>query len=232
MDTGFRRYDNNRTMNIKAIDLNKSYKRKDSPDVQVLKNINLDITSGEKVSFTGASGAGKSTLIHLLGLMDRPTSGKVIIDGKDCFASNDGYLCGMRKENIGFMFQFHYLLADFTVMENILIPVWNEKKEKSAKALKILEKVGLTHRANHFPNELSGGEQQRAALARALINDPKIIFADEPTGNLDRHTGLEIENLLLESSGERKATLILVTHNEELAAKADRQIRMRDGRII
>ncbi len=219
-------------MNIKTQNLNKHYKKKDSLDVEVLKDINLEIKSGEKVAFTGPSGAGKSTLIHILGLMDRPTSGKVLIDGKDCFASDDNYLCKMRKENIGFVFQFHYLLSDFTVLENILLPVWEKKEENLEKAKKILEKVGLKHRITHFPNELSGGEQQRAALARALINDPKIIFADEPTGNLDRATGLEIEKLLLDSSSEGKATLILVTHNEELAAKTDRRMKMVDGKII
>ncbi|MCL2144163.1 MAG: ABC transporter ATP-binding protein [Endomicrobia bacterium] len=221
-----------KTMEIKAVNLIKIYKKKDSPDIEVLKDINLDIKSGEKISFTGPSGAGKSTLIHTLGLMDRPTSGQVFIDGNDCYRSDDNYLCKMRKDNIGFMFQFHYLLADFTVLENVLLPVWAERDKKSGYGEEILEKVGLSHRKNHFPNELSGGEQQRAALARALINKPKIIFADEPTGNLDRHTGLEIENLLFSVSADAKSTLILVTHNKELAEKADRQIKMTDGKII
>lgn len=219
-------------MKIETLNLNKKYKKKNSPDVNVLKNINITIKSGEKVAFTGPSGAGKSTLIHILGLMDRPTSGKVFIDGKDCFKSDDNYLCKMRKDNIGFVFQFHYLLADFTVLENILLPVWKNRDKMISKAKEVLKKVGLSHRYNHFPNELSGGEQQRAALARALINDPKIIFADEPTGNLDRATGMEIEKLLFKSSEERKATLILVTHNEKLAKKADRIIKMTDGHII
>jgi ABC-type antimicrobial peptide transport system, ATPase component len=219
-------------MDIKAVNLIKNYKRKDSPDVEVLKNINLEIKSGQKVAFTGPSGAGKSTLIHILGLMDRPTSGGVFIDGQDCFKSDDNYLCAMRKDNIGFVFQFHYLLSDFTVLENILLPVWKEKESKISNAEAILEKVGLSHRKNHFPNELSGGEQQRAALARALINNPKIIFADEPTGNLDRYTGLEIENLLFSTCTETGTTLVLVTHNLELAAKADLQIKMTDGKII
>ncbi|MCL2390829.1 MAG: ATP-binding cassette domain-containing protein, partial [Endomicrobia bacterium] len=125
----------------------------------------------------------------------------------------------------------HYLLSDFTVLENVLLPAWKDREEKLKKAEDILGKVGLSHRKNHFPNELSGGEQQRAALARALINDPKIIFADEPTGNLDRATGAEIEKLLFESSAERNATLVLVTHNESLAAKSDRIIKMTDGHI-
>ncbi|MDR2191458.1 MAG: ABC transporter ATP-binding protein [Endomicrobium sp.] len=219
-------------MRIQTINLSKSYTKRAGADVEILKNIRIDIASGQKVAFTGPSGAGKSTLIHILGLMDRPTLGKALIDGKDCFALSDSFLCAMRKENIGFMFQFHYLLSDFTVLENILIPVWNDKKKFAARSQELLEKTGLTHRKNHFPSELSGGEQQRAALARALINSPKIIFADEPTGNLDRETGEAIEELLLNSAAENKATLVLVTHNEELAAKTDVQIKMKDGKII
>lgn len=218
-------------MNIRTENLSKIYKKKDSKPVEVLKNINIDIKSGEKIAVTGPSGAGKSTLIHILGLMDRPSSGKVFIDEKDCLLSDDAYLCKMRKDNIGFVFQFHYLLADFTVLENILIPVWDKKEQYLQKAKDTLERIGIIDRQNHFPNELSGGEQQRAALARALINSPKIIFADEPTGNLDRATGIEIENLLFEMSSQYKTTLILVTHNEALALKADRIIKMEDGGI-
>ncbi|OEG71681.1 hypothetical protein ATZ36_13465, partial [Candidatus Endomicrobiellum trichonymphae] len=175
-------------MNIIVENLSKNYKRKDLLDIKVLKDIDFEIMSGQKIALTGPSGAGKSTLIHILGLMDRPTSGKVYIDGVDCFAGDDKYLCGMRKKNIGFVFQFHYLMPDFTVMENILLPVWNEKNIKFKQAQSILEKVGILHWQNHFPGELSGGEQQRAAIARALINNPQIVFADEPTGNLDRIT--------------------------------------------
>ncbi|MCA6070992.1 MAG: ABC transporter ATP-binding protein [Endomicrobium sp.] len=213
-------------MNIKAENLSKNYKKKNSPDVEVLKNIQIEIPSGLKIALTGPSGVGKSTLIHILGLMDRPTSGKVYIDDIDCFSENDKYLCDMRKKNIGFVFQFHYLMPDFNVLENILIPVWDDKNAKFEQAQDILKKVGLLNRQNHFPNELSGGEQQRAALARALINDPKIIFADEPTGNLDRTAGLEIEKLLFTNAQEAGSTLILVTHNEYLAAKADKIIKM------
>lgn len=217
-------------MNIKTENLSKNYKKKDSPDVDVLKNIQLEITSGQKVALTGPSGSGKSTLVHILGLMDRPTTGNVYIDGIDCFAKNDKYLCAMRKKNIGFVFQFHYLMPDFTVLENVLLPVWRDRNIKIKLAQSILEKVGLLHRQYHFPNELSGGEQQRAALARALINSPHIIFADEPTGNLDRVTGLEIEKLLFESAAESNSTLVLVTHSQELAAKADKIIKMTDGK--
>ncbi|GHT44720.1 ABC transporter ATP-binding protein [Endomicrobiia bacterium] len=221
---------NEHKMNIKTENLSKNYKKKDSPDVDVLKNIQLEIASGQKVALTGPSGSGKSTLVHILGLMDRPTTGNVYIDGIDCFAENDKYLCAMRKKNIGFVFQFHYLMLDFTVLENVLLPVWRDRNIKIKLAQSILEKVGLLHRQYHFPNELSGGEQQRAALARALINSPHIIFADEPTGNLDRVTGLEIEKLLFESATESNSTLILVTHSQELAEEADKIIKMTDGK--
>jgi len=218
-------------MNIEAKNLSKSYKKKGAPDIEVLRNVCFKALSGQKVALTGPSGAGKSTLIHILGLMDRPTLGKVYIDGIDCFAKDDKYLCAMRKKNISFVFQFHYLMSDFTVLENILLPVWNEKNVKLKQAKNILEKVGLLHRQDHFPNELSGGEQQRVALARAFVNNPHVIFADEPTGNLDRITGVEVEKLLFENSSELGATLVLVTHNNELAYKADRVVDIRNGKI-
>ncbi|MDR3195294.1 MAG: ABC transporter ATP-binding protein [Endomicrobium sp.] len=219
-------------MNIKAEGLNKNYYKKDSSGVNVLKNINLDITAGQKVALTGPSGAGKSTLIHILGLMDRPSSGKVYIDGIDCFAKNDKYLRNTRKESVGFVFQFHYLMPDFTVFENILIPVWKDKDLKLEQARELLKKAGLFHRKDHYPSELSGGEQQRAAVVRALINKPGVIFADEPTGNLDRRTGLEIESLLFAFAADIGATLVLVTHDESLAEKTDKIIRIADGRVL
>ncbi|MDR1942737.1 MAG: ABC transporter ATP-binding protein [Endomicrobium sp.] len=219
-------------MNIKAENLNKQYAKKNSADVKILKNINLEIKSGQKVALTGPSGAGKSTLMHILGLMDRPTSGKVYIDGVDCFDRDDIYLRVIRRDYIGFVFQFHYLMPDFTVLENILIPVWKDKKSKLKQAKDILSKAGLLHRQDHYPSELSGGEQQRAAVVRALINNPRIIFADEPTGNLDRQTGLEIENLLFDVTADIGATLVLVTHDEGLVQKADRIIRLVDGCVL
>jgi lipoprotein-releasing system ATP-binding protein len=219
-------------MNIKVENLNKQYSKKSSVYVKILKNINLEIGSGKKIALTGPSGAGKSTLIHILGLMDRPSSGKVYIDGVDCFAQNDKYLCNTRKEKIGFVFQFHYLMPDFTVLENILIPVWKDKDLKLTQAYNLLKKAGIFHRKDHYISELSGGEQQRAAVVRALINNPRIIFTDEPTGNLDRHTGLEIEDLLFSAATDIGATLVLVTHDEELAGKADKVIKIFDGCIL
>ena len=218
-------------MKIETKNLTKNYVVPKSGEVKVLKGIDLLINSGEKVALMGPSGAGKSTLIHILGLMDKPTSGKVLIDDKDITSFSPAKLAKMRKENIGFVFQFHYLLADFTVMENILMPVWDKRKEKKEYALNMLEMMGLTDRANHMPNELSGGEQQRVALARALINNPKILFADEPTGNLDRQTGEKIENLMFEMCSKLKTTLLVVTHSQELANLADRQIKIVDGKI-
>ena len=218
-------------MKLETKNLTKNYIVPKSGEVKVLKGIDLLINSGEKVALMGPSGAGKSTLIHILGLMDKPTSGNVLIDGNDITSFSPAKLAKMRKENIGFVFQFHYLLADFTVMENILMPVWNERKTKKEYALNMLETMGLTDRANHMPNELSGGEQQRVALARALINNPKILFADEPTGNLDRKTGEKIENLMFEMCSKLKTTLLVVTHSQELANLADRQIKIVDGKI-
>ena len=218
-------------MKIETKNLTKNYIVPKSGEVKVLKGIDLLINSGEKVALMGPSGAGKSTLIHILGLMDKPTSGKVLIDDTDITSFNQNKLAKMRSENIGFVFQFHYLLADFTVMENILMPVWNNRKQKKEYALNMLETMGLTDRANHMPNELSGGEQQRVALARALINNPKILFADEPTGNLDRQTGIIIENLMFDMCTKLKTTLLVVTHSHELADLADRQIKIVDGKI-
>jgi lipoprotein-releasing system ATP-binding protein len=218
-------------MKIETKNLIKNYTLPKSAEVKVLKGVNLLINSGEKVALMGPSGAGKSTLIHILGLMDKPTSGEVLIDDTDITSFTQNKLAKMRNENIGFMFQFHYLLADFTVMENILMPVWNKRKEKKEYALNMLKTMGLTDRADHMPNELSGGEQQRVALARALINNPKILFADEPTGNLDRQTGQLIENLMFDMCSKLKTTLLVVTHSQELANLADRQINIVDGKI-
>lgn len=218
-------------MKLETKNLTKNYIVPKSGEVKVLKGIDLLINSGEKVALTGPSGAGKSTLIHILGLMDKATSGQVFMDGVDTTNFTASKLADMRRQNIGFVFQFHYLLADFNVIENILMPVWNNRKTKKYDALNLLEIMGLSDRLFHMPNELSGGEQQRVALARALINNPKILFADEPTGNLDRQTGKKIENLMFEMCNKMKTTLLVVTHSQELADLADRQIKIVDGKI-
>jgi len=219
-------------MEIIAKNLIKNYTKKNAPEINVLKGINLEIPSGMKVSLTGPSGAGKSTLIHILGLMDKPTSGEIFIDGEKINDYGNLRLSKMRKDYIGFVFQFHYLLSDFNVLENILMPVWDKKSEKIKRADELLEMTGLSNRKHHLPSELSGGEQQRVALARALINDPKILFADEPTGNLDRKTGTIIENLMFGLCAELKTTLLVVTHNQDVANLADRQLKMTDGQIL
>ena len=218
-------------MKIETKNLTKNYIIPKSPDVKILKGIDLLIKSGEKVALMGPSGAGKSTLVHVLGLMDKPTSGQVLIDDVDITSFSKAKLAKIRHESIGFVFQFHYLLADFSVLENVLIPVWNNKKKKKEYALEMLKIMGLENRINHMLNELSGGEQQRVALARALINNPKILFADEPTGNLDRQTGEKIENLMFEICSRLKTTLLVVTHSQDLANLADRQIKIIDGQI-
>ncbi|MEA5000657.1 MAG: ABC transporter ATP-binding protein [Endomicrobiaceae bacterium] len=219
-------------MKIETKNLIKNYSKPKSPEVCVLKGIDLNIKSGEKVALMGPSGAGKSTLIHILGLMDAPTSGEVFIDDKKIDYRDNNKLSVMRKDNIGFVFQFHYLLADFNVIENILIPVWKDKNKIITRAEELLGIMGLTSRQKHMPHELSGGEQQRVALARALINNPKILFADEPTGNLDRKTGEKIEKLMFDICTQLKTTLVVVTHSEELAKSADRQLKMIDGKLI
>lgn len=219
-------------MKIVTKNLIKNYTKPKTPEVCVLKGIDLNINSGEKVALMGPSGAGKSTLIHILGLMDIPTAGDVFIDDIKVNSYDSTKLSSMRKDNIGFVFQFHYLLADFNVLENILIPVWNDRTKKINRANELLEIMELTSRKTHMPHELSGGEQQRVALARALINNPKILFADEPTGNLDRKTGAKIENLMFSICSELKTTLVVVTHSEELAKSADRQLKMIDGKLI
>lgn len=218
-------------MKIETINLVKNYKTLKSPEVEVLKGINLTINSGETVALTGPSGVGKSTLIHLLGLMDKQTSGDILLDGINVTNLSLNQLAKLRRDNIGFIFQFHYLLADFTVLENILIPVWNNYKQKEKTAYNLLDMMGLRQRAHHLPSELSGGEQQRVAMARAFINNPKIIFADEPTGNLDRVTGEKIESLMFDICKEFKTTLVVVTHSRELVKLASKQLVMENGKI-
>ncbi len=214
---------------IVAKQIHKSY-----GSLEILKGVDLHINSGEVVSIVGSSGAGKTTLLTILGTLDRPDSGQVLINGQNVVELNDKKLAAFRNENIGFVFQFHHLLPEFTALENICIPAFiakKSKKEAEARALELLELFNLKDRATHKPSELSGGEQQRVAVARALINNPKVIFADEPSGNLDSKNADELHQLFFKLRDELKQTFVIVTHNNELAKMADRTLVMKDGRI-
>ncbi len=203
-------------------------------ELQILKGIDLEIKTGEIVSIVGSSGAGKTTLLQILGTLDTPDKGEVLIDGVNPFKLSSKQLSGFRNQQIGFIFQFHQLLPEFTAIENIIIPALIKgvsQTDAKKNAQKLLEILGLTARANHKPNELSGGEQQRIAVARSLINRPKIVFADEPSGNLDSQNSTELHELFFKLRGEFNQTFVIVTHNESLAEMTDRKIIMRDGII-
>jgi lipoprotein-releasing system ATP-binding protein len=205
--------------------------------LEVLKGVDLHITKGEIVSIVGASGAGKTTLLQILGTLDRPTSNEnssLLINGEDVLKMNDKALSRFRNLNLGFIFQFHQLLPEFTALENVCIPAFiagKSKFETEIEAKKLLDYLGLAHRHNHKPNELSGGEQQRVAVARALINKPDILFADEPSGNLDTTSAENLHQLFFKLRDELGQTFVIVTHNEELANMADRKLVMIDGQI-
>ena len=200
----------------------------------VLKGISLTIRRGELLTIVGPSGAGKSTLLHLLGGLDRPTGGQIFANGHAIDALSDQELARFRNRTVGFIFQFHHLLADFTAQENVMLPLLiagRSKSEARDKAVELLKAVGLGERLIHRPGELSGGEQQRVAVARALALEPPILLADEPTGNLDTHTSDEVFGLLKSLCRTRSVTLVMVTHNEKLAGQADRIVKLVDGRI-
>ncbi len=202
--------------------------------LQVLKGVNLTVNQGEIVAIIGKSGAGKTTLLQIIGTLDRPTKGNVLIDGQDVFALNDSRLAAFRNHHIGFIFQFHQLLPEFTALENVCIPAMiarESEKEYKPRAQKLLADLGLADRMNHKPNELSGGEKQRVAAARALMMKPDIILADEPTGSLDEKNKKELSELLLHLRKEYGQTILLVTHDKELAGIADRIIEIKDGVI-
>ncbi len=204
-------------------------------ELEILKGINVDINKSEIVSVVGSSGAGKTTLLTILGTLDRPTSGELFIDGTDVYKLNDKKLAAFRNLNIGFVFQFHHLLPEFNALENVCMPalIANiSKKQAETKAKELLDYLGLKDRLNHKPSELSGGEQQRVAVARALVNSPKIIFADEPSGNLDSKTAQELHQLFFNLRKEFSQTFVIVTHNTELADMADRKLVMKDGNVI
>lgn len=205
--------------------------------LQVLKGVDLHIKKGEIVSIVGASGAGKTTLLQIIGTLDKPTfqaDSSLIINGQDILNMNDKTLSKFRNLNLGFIFQFHQLLPEFTALENVCIPAFiakKSKKEAEAEATQLLEYLGLSHRIHHKPSEMSGGEQQRVAVARALINKPAIVFADEPSGNLDTQSAESLHQLFFKLRDELGQTFVIVTHNEELANMADRKLIMSDGAL-
>ena len=212
---------------IQVEDIRKSY-----GNLQVLKGISLTVNSGEVLCLMGASGAGKSTLLHIMGTLDLPDSGRVLLDGEDVFAMNGKRLSLFRDRHIGFLFQFHHLLPEFTALENICLPAWiggRPRKEAEKEAMALLELFRLTERAQHKPHELSGGEQQRVAVARALINHPSVVLADEPSGNLDTENARELHQLFLQLRDQLKQTFVVVTHNPQLSEMADRTLFMEDG---
>ncbi|MFY9310825.1 MAG: ABC transporter ATP-binding protein [Bacteroidia bacterium] len=215
---------------IKALSIYKKYSTLD-----VLKGVSITIEKGEIISIVGASGAGKTTLLHILGTLDRPTTGALEINGTNIASLNDKKMAEFRNKNIGFVFQFHHLLPEFTALENVCIPAFIAGVSKSAaeeKAKELLTFLGLSQRMQHKPSELSGGEQQRVAVARALINNPAVVFADEPSGNLDSSTAKELHQLFFTLREKFNQTFVIVTHNEELADMADRKLVMRDGNIV
>lgn len=219
---------------LKASNLTKTY-FSSVGEVQVLHGITMEILAKEIVTIVGASGVGKSTLLNLLGALDKPTSGKIEIEGKELSTMDDSELSEFRNSTIGFIFQFHHLLPELNATENVMLPAMlkgDEKKPIMDRASKLLADVGLSHRLNHKPSELSGGERQRVAVARSLMNEPKLILADEPAGNLDSDNAESLYELMWMLKEEKGQTFVIVTHNEELAKRADRTIRMADGLIV
>ena len=218
---------------IEAIKVHKSFKT-EAGELNILRGINLTIAEGEMLGIIGASGAGKSTLLHILGALDKPSSGKVLFQGKDVFSMDDGLLAEFRNSSIGFVFQFHHLLPEFNSIENVMLPGLISNRpygETEKRAKQILEELGLSKRLKHRPGELSGGEQQRVAVARALLQNPKIVLADEPTGNLDTSTGNSLFDLFIELNRKNRTTFVIVTHNKTLSDNCHRVLEMADGRF-
>lgn len=216
---------------LKAENISKNY-----ADLTVLDGVDLEVKKGEIVSIVGSSGAGKSTLLHILGTLDIPSSGEVWLNGEKTSALKGRGLSDFRNQHIGFIFQFHHLLPEFTALENVCIPAFiageESKKKIQGRARELLRLLNLSERADHKPGALSGGEQQRVAVARALINQPDIIFADEPTGNLDSLNARELHSLFYKLRDQLHHTFVIVTHNEELAKMSDRQLEMKDGKLV
>jgi lipoprotein-releasing system ATP-binding protein len=217
-------------MILEATNIHKKY-----DTLEVLKGVSLQVKKGEIVSLVGPSGAGKSTLLHIIGTLDRPDAGTVKIEGNEIFKQNEKALSAFRNKSLGFIFQFHHLLPEFTAVENVCIPAFighKSKREAETRAKELLELLNLSDRFHHKPSELSGGEQQRVAVARALMNNPALILADEPSGNLDTNNARDLHKLFFELRDKLSQTFIIVTHNEELATMADRMVHMKDGRMV
>jgi lipoprotein-releasing system ATP-binding protein len=218
---------------VKTENLSKSFREGDE-EIHVLRNLNLELGRGERLAILGESGVGKSTLLHIMGTLDRPTSGKLTFRGRDLAGLDEQELSRIRNREIGFVFQFHYLLPDFDALENVMLPAlvagWTAERAR-ASAMDLLELVGLKDRVRHRPGKLSGGEQQRVAVARSVVLEPHLVLGDEPTGDLDPHTGEEIQNLLLRLNEERGVALIIATHNHQLAARLGRRLELRNGQL-
>ncbi|MGI9078831.1 MAG: ABC transporter ATP-binding protein [Gemmatimonadaceae bacterium] len=221
-------------MIIEARGLSKTYRGGDGGTIHVLDGVTLDVRRGEMVAIVGASGSGKSTLLHLLGALDRPTSGYVVLDGEPLHGLGDEDLAAVRNKKLGFVFQFHHLLREFSALENVMMPSWIAGKPDSvarSRAEELLALVGLSGRMTHRPSELSGGEQQRTAVARALALDPALVLADEPSGNLDHANAELLHDLFARLARELEISMVVVTHNKSLAARADRVLLLEDGRL-
>jgi lipoprotein-releasing system ATP-binding protein len=219
---------------LQAVDLAKTYTGGDGGLIAVLDGVNLQVARGEMVAIVGASGTGKSTLLHLLGALDRPTRGSVLIDGEQIEDRSDEDLSVLRNRRVGFVFQFHHLLREFSALENVMMPLriagWEDQRARG-RAEELLSRVGLAGRMSHRPSELSGGEQQRTAVARALAIDPAVLLADEPSGNLDHLNSARLHDLFVELSRDLEIAMVVVTHNRSLALRADRALLLEDGRL-
>jgi lipoprotein-releasing system ATP-binding protein len=214
--------------------LRKVYREEDGSELTILDGVEIQVGAGEAIAVIGASGAGKSTLLHLLGLLDRPTSGSVLLEGQDVSDLSARQLATVRNGRIGFVFQFHHLLREFTALENVMMPMLiagTVRRDAARRATELLAQVGLQARTTHKASELSGGEQQRVAVARALANRPAVLLADEPSGNLDTHTSTQLHELFFQLREEHSVSLVLATHNRELAARTDRVLEVRDTQL-
>jgi lipoprotein-releasing system ATP-binding protein len=219
---------------LEAHDLEKSYVGGDGSRIDVLQGVTLAVGQGDAVAITGASGSGKSTLLHLLGALDRPSGGRVLVDGRDVSGLGEEELAAVRNRHVGFIFQFHHLLREFTALENVMMPALLSGRpfaKARARARELLAEVGLDHRETHKPRQLSGGEQQRVAVARALMNEPLVLLADEPSGNLDASTSVMLHDLLFGLRERRDVSLVIVTHSRDLASRADRIMVLQGGRL-